>query len=113
MATVASEEVAAYQDMVEALAYRYVNNDVGCEYDDLVQEGLIAVWRSLDVGQPPSTQFIKSAMRFWRTRVERQRRGDPIAKAYVFLDPDALEGRPVHSQRSRKARRELLGDDSS
>lgn len=113
MATVASEDVAAYQEMVEALAHRYVDNSVGCEYDDLVQEGLIGVWQSLDRDRPPSTPFIKLCMRNWRTRVERQRRGDPIATAYVFLDPDMVEGRPVHSKRSRKADRELFGDDAS
>ncbi len=113
MSTVTSEEVAAYQGMVEALAYRYVNNDIGCEYDDLVQEGLIAVWRSLECGQPPSATFVKSAMRFWRTRIVRQRRGDPIAREYVSLHPDILEARPVHSKRSGQARQQLFEHDPS
>jgi DNA-directed RNA polymerase specialized sigma24 family protein len=113
MATVTSEGVAAYQGMVERLAYRYVDNGIGCEYDDLVQEGLIGVWQSLERDRPPSTPFIKLCMRNWRTRIERQRRGDPIAIAYVFLAPDALEGRSVHSKRSREASRELFEYDTS
>lgn len=113
MATVTSEEVAAYQEMVEALAYRYVDNSVGCEYDDLVQEGLIAVWQSLEKHQPPSADYIKLFMRGWRTRMGRQRRGDPIAREYVSLHPDILEARPVHSKRSGQARHELHEYDPS
>lgn len=113
MAVVTSQDVAKYQKLVNFLAYRYVDHSVMCEYDDLVQEGLIGVWQSLERGRPPSGEYIKLCMRGWRTRMERQRRGDPIAKEYVFLTPDAIEGRAVHSKRSRQASHELFEYDPS
>ena len=100
MAAVTSQEVAAYQQMVEDLAHRYVDLSVMCEYDDLVQEGLIAVWNSLAVGRPPSGEYVKWRMRRWRTTMERQRRGDPIAESDMYHRFQDNEELPVHSQRS-------------
>lgn len=100
MVAVTSEEVAAYQQLVEDLAHRYVDLTVMCEYDDLVQEGLVAVWESLRRDRPPSAEFIKLYMRGWRTRMERQRRGDPIAEQDMYLRFQDNEELPVHRQRS-------------
>jgi DNA-directed RNA polymerase specialized sigma24 family protein len=97
---VASEEVAAYRQLVEDLAHRYVDLSVMCEYDDLVQEGLIAVWESLSRDRPPSAEYVRYAMRIWRTRMERQRRGDPIAEQDMWLRFQDNEELAVHTQRS-------------
>lgn len=100
MEAVTSEEVAAYRQLVEDLAHRYVDLSVMCEYDDLVQEGLIAVWNSLAVGRPPSAEYVRLYMRFWRRQMERQRRGDPIAEQDMWLRFQDNEELAVHSQRS-------------
>ncbi len=49
-----NDRVAAYRDLVESIAteiarYRTAIR-VGAEYDDLAQEGLIAVWEALESG---------------------------------------------------------------
>lgn len=100
MKAVASSEVAAYRQLVETLAHRYVDLSVMCEHDDLVQEGLIAVWDSLRRDRPPSAEYVKFAMRIWRTRMERQRRGDPIAEQDMWLRFQDNAELPVHTQRS-------------
>lgn len=100
MAAVSSVEVAAYQQFVEVLAHKYVDLSVLCEHDDLVQEGLVAVWQSLERGRPPSIEYIKLYMRGWRTKMERQRRGDPIAESDMWLRFQDNEELAVHRQRS-------------
>ena len=62
--------MAAYQPKVEALAKPFSGIE-GIEFDDLVQEGLIAVWQSLERGIEPSAEFIKNRMRDW-VRYERR-----------------------------------------
>lgn len=71
MLLVASSEVAEYLPLVERLARPYVGRS-GAEYDDLVQEGLIDVWRTLRVGRRPSAEFIAARMRRWCAYLARQ-----------------------------------------
>lgn len=61
---VTSERVAAFLPMIlqQARRYRGWNN---AELDDLVQEGLIAVWVSLEKGIEPSAQFVGFRMKNW------------------------------------------------
>lgn len=100
MTAVTSAEVAAYQQLVEDLAHKYVDLSVMCEYDDLVQEGLVAVWDSLRRDRPPSAEYVRLYMRGWRTRMERQRRGDPIAEQDMWLRFQDNQELAVHRQRS-------------
>ena len=59
-----NEAVANYQSAVQSLAFRYVGWN-GSEHDDLVQEGLIAVWQSLERGETPSRMVIEGRMKNW------------------------------------------------
>lgn len=60
--TVTSEEVAVYRDAVKAYARRFTGI-ANAEFDDLEQEGLIAVWQSLAGGHRPSEWMIKNRMK--------------------------------------------------
>lgn len=84
MPTVTSSDVAAYQDHVEALARRYTGLR-NAEFDDLVQEGMIAVWQTLKRGLRPSTLVIEGRMLSWLRYLYRLQRNDAIA--YDLLLP--------------------------
>lgn len=71
---VTSKEVAEYEQHVRQLAEKYEGWH-GAELDDLIQEGLIAVWLSLDRGRPPSTEYIQLYMKSWVYRLKQQ---DPL-----------------------------------
>lgn len=49
-----NDRVAGYRDLVESIATELARSNrakrVGAEYDDLAQEGLIAVWKALRSG---------------------------------------------------------------
>lgn len=57
-------EVGLYSDLVESLARKYVGRN-GAELDDLVQEGLINVWQTLERGITPSAEIISFRMESW------------------------------------------------
>jgi DNA-directed RNA polymerase specialized sigma24 family protein len=69
-------QVAAYADACDALASRLARGararQVGAEFDDLYQEGLILVWQSLERGIAPSTAMILNRMRDWMRYLGRQ-----------------------------------------
>jgi DNA-directed RNA polymerase specialized sigma24 family protein len=88
---VTSEEVAAYQGLVDRLA-RKNDGRGGAEYDDLFQEGQIAVWASLRKGIPPSTEFIQFRMSNWVRMLRKQSRREPTD--YDELLPIAEERCP-------------------
>ena len=67
--------IAAYRDACEALARPFTGR-AGAEADDLVQEGLIFVWQSLERGEEPSSEMIQNRMKNWCRTVTRQRSGD-------------------------------------
>jgi len=60
--SVTSEDVAAYRQLVEKLAWHHVGR-ANAEFDDLVQEGLIAVWLTLRRGIHPSAEQIENRQR--------------------------------------------------
>lgn len=66
-----NEAIGAEQSRVESIARQLAGID-GVEYDDLVQEGLIAVWQSLENGVPPTSTFIRNRMLNWVKYVRRQ-----------------------------------------
>lgn len=62
------QALAAHQGLVESLATELSRSPsakrVNAEYDDLVQEGLIAVWQSTERGTNPAL-VIKNRMLNW------------------------------------------------
>lgn len=57
-------EVAGYRGLVESLAPKFVGRN-GAELDDLVQEGLVFVWQSLERGIQPVPDLIEGRMKSW------------------------------------------------
>lgn len=70
-----NERVAEHQPWVVATARKYVGWN-GAELDDLVQEGLIAVWQTLERGHLPSGLVIEGRMKNWVRFLETQTPGD-------------------------------------
>jgi DNA-directed RNA polymerase specialized sigma24 family protein len=54
--------VSSYRGAVENLAAKY-DGRRGAEQDDLVQEGLIFVWQSLEKGIRPALEMIENRMK--------------------------------------------------
>lgn len=78
MTSVTSEEVASYLPDIDRLA-RYFTAQGKAEYDDLRQEGMIAVWLTLDRGNRPHPGIIYNRMIDWIRYLDRQERGDAVA----------------------------------
>lgn len=74
-----SAQVAEYRGLCEALAARIVRpgrmSRNGVEYDDLVQEGLISVWKALQKGVTPSAELVRGSMLDYRKKMGRDKRG--------------------------------------
>jgi len=70
---VSDGQVAAFIPLVESSARRHQWR-VGAEYDDLRQEGMIAVWLAFRRGQAPTQDIIENRMIDWCRRVARQQR---------------------------------------
>lgn len=73
-----SDQVRAHQDLVESLADRLSRRDRN-ERDDLVQEGMIAVWEALRAGNEVTETALNKRMRKWLRYRGRQRRDVPTA----------------------------------
>lgn len=85
--------------LVESLAHKYVDKSglySGAEYDDLVQEGLIAVWKALDDERLPGRNTVEWAMMHWCRELSRQRGRSATDAVEVWemttmpYDPDYL-----------------------
>ena len=63
---------------------------VGAEYDDLAQEGLINVWQTIERGVTPSTEMIENRMRDYvrwlGSQIGRGRDGSVPYEALLPLD---------------------------
>lgn len=85
-----SDQVSEYRGLVESLARRLVGRN-DAEFDDLVQEGLIIVWQSLERGIAPSAAVIEGRMTDWvrllGTQVGRGRGKSGEAVEYLVLLP--------------------------
>lgn len=84
MVVVTSAEVAAYEGWIEHLARPYVGRQ-GAELDDLMQEGRIAVWQTLQKGIRPSETVVQGRMSNWVRFLARQRRNEAVS--YSLLLP--------------------------
>lgn len=62
--------------MVETVAARLANTSrarmVGAELDDLVQEGLLNIWQTLERGVHPRADIVELRMRNWIELLARQ-----------------------------------------
>lgn len=67
---VSNEDVAAYQEMLDYYARRY-DGWHNAEYDDLFQEGAIAVIEALRLGRKPSRDVIVGRMTRWVNKCAR------------------------------------------
>lgn len=66
-----NDQVAAYRGLVESVANRYRSRHILAEYDDLVQEGMIAVWHALEKGIEPGPAYIRNRMRDYVRKLHR------------------------------------------
>lgn len=66
--------IAAYLPIVKKLAWKYTGS-YGAEYEDLVQEGMIAVWNSVKRENEPMQVYIQWRMRNWVTFTQKQKAG--------------------------------------
>lgn len=76
MAQDLNEQLRAYAGLLDSLARKLSSGpraaQVGAEYDDLYQEGQIAIWQSLQRGVTPSAEFAENRMRDWLRYLGRQ-----------------------------------------
>lgn len=76
MVGVSDSDIAAYLPLTRKLAVRYERYAWGigvfAEYDDLEQEGRIAVWRTLQHGFPVSKKVVEDRMKDWIALCRRQ-----------------------------------------
>lgn len=68
-----TSELKQYWPELTRYAKKYVGR-FGAELDDLVQEGAIFVWQSLQKGITPSEDHIRNRMRNWVRTLEYQTR---------------------------------------
>lgn len=91
-----NDQVGAYRGLVESLAQKHVGRNEA-EFDDLVQEGLIFVWQTLERRLTPAAEQIDNRMKDWvrllGTQVGRGRGKEGEAVEYTTLLPlDRFEG---------------------
>ena len=83
--------IREYWSELTRIARRYVGRH-GAELDDLVQEGAIFVWQSLQKGIKPKEELIRARMRNWVRTLEYQTRYTKERIMTPTLDkPDWLE----------------------
>jgi len=94
-----SASVAEYRDLCEALAARLVRpgrmSRTGVEYDDLVQEGLIFVWTTLQKGEVPAAKYVRLTMLAYVRKMGAEKRGgqEEFVPYDEEWDDDEDEGR--------------------
>lgn len=71
MRDVSNDDIAAFRPLCIRLARKYESVG-GAEFDDLEQEGMIAVWQLLRRGFPVSIQAVENRMRDWVRICRRQ-----------------------------------------
>lgn len=80
--SVTNEQVAEYHETVAFFAKRY-DGYMNAEYDDLYQEGMLAVIEALMKGQRPLKDIIARRMTRWVSKCARQGISSE-APSYVF-----------------------------
>jgi DNA-directed RNA polymerase specialized sigma24 family protein len=84
------ERIQGYVSLIESLAQKYVGRN-RAEYDDLVQEGMVNVWQTLERGVPVRADIIERRMLDWvrllGTQMGRGRGTSGEAIEYATLLP--------------------------
>jgi DNA-directed RNA polymerase specialized sigma subunit len=96
-----NDQVAGYRGLVESVARRYRSRHILAEEDDLIQEGLIAVWQALEKGVTPGPEYILNRMRDYTRKLNRPSRHEDTE---VYDDERGTERSP-YSLRERLGRR--------
>lgn len=88
-----TSELKQYWPELTRYARKYVGR-FGAELDDLVQEGAIFVWQSLQKGITPSEDHIRNRMRNWVRTLEFQSRYGRIKEPveYPAVDVRTIGG---------------------
>lgn len=68
---VSNEDVAAYHEMLDSYARRY-DGWHEAEYDDLYQEGAIAIIEAKRLGRLPSSDIVAKRMTSWVNKCARR-----------------------------------------
>jgi len=84
------DQVRAYQGLVVTLAERRARRHPN-ELDDLIQEGLILVWKLLQDGKEVTEAKIDNRMRSWIRYRARQLRDNPTEYERIMKLPDEEE----------------------
>ncbi len=71
-----NEQLRNYAGLLDSLARKLSSGpraaQVGAEYDDLYQEGQIAIWQALERRVTPSAEIIEDRMKNWYRYLARQ-----------------------------------------
>lgn len=97
-----SDRVADYRGLVESIANRYRPRHILAEFDDLVQEGLVAVWDALERGVEPGPEYILNRMRSYVRKLNRAGR-EPEEPNLSYSDSVGKDP-SAYSDRERLAR---------
>lgn len=96
--SVTSAEIEGYVGFVVSSATRLAGSrrarQAGAEYDDLYQEGLIAVWQSLQRGTNPLLP-VQNRMRDWIRFTVRLKKHDNIPYATLLPIEELPSGDPA------------------
>jgi DNA-directed RNA polymerase specialized sigma subunit len=102
------DRVADYRGLVESVARRYRSRHILAEEDDLIQEGLIAVWRALEKGIEPGPDYIRNRMKDYVRKLHRESR-QPVEDSVEYEDDRAHDPSPYGPR--EKLARERAGLD--
>ena len=92
-------KIAEFLGLIEHLATQYARFAAN-DYDDLRQEGMIAVWHAFERGQAPTEQIIRWRMRDYLKRTRERGTYTPLEydPNVMFLDDPAPGKSPVLGQ---------------
>ena len=69
--TYQEQVIAHWIPDIERIAWKFYGRN-GAELDDLIQEGMISVWKNLEDGNSPSKTAIKNRMVDWTRYCKKQ-----------------------------------------
>lgn len=97
-----NDQLSDYRELVESIAKRFKTKAHPlADFDDLVQEGLIAVWRALEDGvDPVGPDYIRHRIRDYVRALHRPSRHEET----LPYDDEAGRERSGYSERERLSR---------
>jgi DNA-directed RNA polymerase specialized sigma subunit len=101
-----NDRVAGYRGLVESVASRYRSRHILADEDDLIQEGLIAVWHALEKGIEPGPDYIRNRMKDYVRKLNRPSRHEET----VEYNDELGTARSPYTQREKEYRLTLAQD---